>query len=803
MRLRTKIFLFIGGLFLVSFLLAQILDEVVSSKLVKHNERIIEKKIKERNAQRRSSIQTYMHMRLQYEQATIKAIIHRIEGIKYWQKAFSPTDFNLKTNTWLSAAELLVNNKRLDLIENINNQKLSSLIILDQPPPYHILALPLTGDVKLCIVDPQLPGMSLEGPFIGIPFMYNELIYTKTSQLSAGMLPPDPDQIFYLLYDPQFIEQFDENALAKKIKEFHVKAFDEHMTDVQLDFSQLTALSTAINRAFEYMKQAQRYLRANPQVTKDLIEKSGEWFHRKFENYYDITHGYNDAYDIDRIMADRFDQIEMIWQVLAFNATGLYHYDPFDRSAPRGIGHAGSKNHIGRAILTKSVFFSHPVDRLTNQVYKGDHGRIFIGESVGFSSKDEGGINQGRLTLGVDIRNILEGITLVSNQYALMLVNGKVVQAYDNQGLAFKYIEGTFPLSAISKQPTGIFKDRSGEAFYYETINLLGTNEVQLILYNTRDKEYALLDIATESARHLGNQLAMQTSIIAFMTLIVVIIVVHFLSKKITTPISILADTSRKVQEGQLERIDLPEKISNSKDEIAELYYSFREMITGLQEKEKVKGVLNKVVSPQIANKILDGQVELGGEEKVVTVLFADIRHFTQITEQIPPSELISILNLYMTVLSKTIDHYEGVIDKYVGDQVMALFGAPLSSIESAHHAVECAIQMIHTIQELNEERMQHQQLTFEIGIGIHTGIVVAGNMGAENRMNYTVLGANVNLASRLCSIAEGNQILVSKETLESYHVKDYISYKEIEEISLKGFSTPISVFEVFPKEER
>ena len=277
--------------------------------------------------------------------------------------------------------------------------------------------------------------------------------------------------------------------------------------------------------------------------------------------------------------------------------------------------------------------------------------------------------------------------------------------------------------------------------------------------------------------------------------LIFVLFFLNNIAKRITRPISHLAEVTGTVAEGKLEEIEIPEESKSKRhDEINALYQSFFEMVKGLKEKERVRGVLNKVVSKEIAEEALKGNIQLGGEEKRVTVFFADIRHFTEMTEKMDPKEEIKLVNSCMTLVSDIIDKHGGVIDKYVGDEVMTLFGAPIDKKESAFEAIKCAIDIIESLKKWNQEKGGHQ---IEMGIGIHTGTVVAGNMGAENRLNYTVLGANVNLASRLCSEAGPMEVLISEETLQEECVKANVEVEAKEAVDLKGFTKPVPIYSV------
>ena len=278
------------------------------------------------------------------------------------------------------------------------------------------------------------------------------------------------------------------------------------------------------------------------------------------------------------------------------------------------------------------------------------------------------------------------------------------------------------------------------------------------------------------------------------MGLAIVLLILHLISRSITKPVVHLAQVTKQVAEGDLDKIDIPPGAEARHDEISMLYHSFFDMVKGLQEKERVRGILNKVVSPEIADAALQGKIQLGGEEREVTVLFADIRGFTHLVEHMAPSDVITLINECMTRVSRVIDQHDGVIDKYVGDEVMALFGAPVEKEGSPSHAVSCAAAILKELQAWNGERKQAGLAPIEMGIGVHTGVVVAGNMGAENRLNYTVLGANVNVAARLCENAAPMELLISKATHDKLG-GEVPQTSPHEPISLKGFTEPLECY--------
>lgn len=264
-----------------------------------------------------------------------------------------------------------------------------------------------------------------------------------------------------------------------------------------------------------------------------------------------------------------------------------------------------------------------------------------------------------------------------------------------------------------------------------------------------------------------------------------------FLSRGLTRPVHSLVDATARVAHG-----DYHAHVSvRSRDEMGRLAAAFNEMTHGLLLKEQYRGVLDKVVSPEIADELLKGEVVLGGENREVTTLFADIAGFTALTEGMEPQEVITLINQCMDRLGRVVEETGGVVDKYVGDQVMALFGAPVALPDHAERAVNAALRMNAELADLNEQRAARGEPPLRVSTGIHSGIVVAGNMGSPNRLNYTVLGEGVNLAARLCSLAGAGEILVAEST---YHaVRHVVSATPLGHQSLKGFSTPIAVWRV------
>ncbi len=221
-----------------------------------------------------------------------------------------------------------------------------------------------------------------------------------------------------------------------------------------------------------------------------------------------------------------------------------------------------------------------------------------------------------------------------------------------------------------------------------------------------------------------------------------------------------------------------------------------------MRREETVRTNLARYLSPQIVDQIVkkDVQVNLGGDKRVVTVLFSDIRNFTSITESRPPDQLVHILNQYFTEMASIIFANQGSLDKYIGDAIVAVFGSLITLENSARNAVQAAIQMMNRLPILNERWMREYGFTMQIGIGINTGEVFLGNIGSPERMEFTVIGDTVNVASRFSGLARPGQVLVTRETLNRLGSAD-IKCSELPLAEVKGKAEKIEVYEVIWKE--
>ncbi len=285
---------------------------------------------------------------------------------------------------------------------------------------------------------------------------------------------------------------------------------------------------------------------------------------------------------------------------------------------------------------------------------------------------------------------------------------------------------------------------------------------------------------------------AVQIGLITIIALLLGIAACVFLVNVIVRPVKYLVEGVRAIGAGNY---DVAIKLKTS-DELGLLTNVFNETAKSLKEKEFLKGAFSTYVSSDVMNELLKDPSKLSvhGKRIKATMLFTDIRGFTAMSESLEPEWVVSVINEYLTLQTDRVFKWKGVLDKFVGDCVMAVYGVPAPKDDDSFRAVMTAMDIRESIKELNTSRKKKKQIVVEIGMGINTGDVVAGNMGSAQKMDYTVIGDNVNLASRLEANAPGGSIYVSESTYDE--TKDRIEYRELEPIKVKGKKDAIKIYE-------
>ncbi|MCL1834298.1 MAG: HAMP domain-containing protein [Leptospirales bacterium] len=280
---------------------------------------------------------------------------------------------------------------------------------------------------------------------------------------------------------------------------------------------------------------------------------------------------------------------------------------------------------------------------------------------------------------------------------------------------------------------------------------------------------------------------------ITLISLAAAVILILLFSRTLTRPIRRLVTAANTIQSGDFSVV-VPE---TSRDEIGRLSASFTNMAHGLAEREKMKDAFSKFVNKEVAELALKGDLKLGGERKDVAIFFSDIRSFTAMSEKLQPEEVVDFLNEYMTLMVKCVNDTNGSVDKFIGDAIMAVWGAPISYGNDTENAVNSALLMRDVLIKFNKGRGSVKKPIINIGCGINTGPVLVGQIGSEDRMEYTVIGDAVNLASRIESLNKpfGTDILISTDAYNI--VKGIFNVAPMKKIKVKGKHDPQQIYAV------
>ncbi len=309
------------------------------------------------------------------------------------------------------------------------------------------------------------------------------------------------------------------------------------------------------------------------------------------------------------------------------------------------------------------------------------------------------------------------------------------------------------------------------------------------------------LDVQTEGIAIMLERLFLYGLMAFGISLIAAFIFAYLLSKRVSSSLRSLCKTVATIGEGELScRSHL-----QTRDEFNQLAIAINDMARGLQERERLKTGVKRYVSKYALDDLLqlDKPLKIEGERKKVTILFSDIRGFTTLAEKYPPETILAQLNEYFQNMIDVIFEYGGTLDKFMGDGMMVEFGAPLEDHEQELHAVLAAIHMHLKLAELTKKWNDEGKPMLEMGIGIHTGMAVVGNIGSEKRMEYTAIGDAVNVASRLERVTKKikKPIIVSDEIYKK--TKDQFVFEDLDEVELQGREGVIKAYAMDPHAQK
>ncbi len=344
------------------------------------------------------------------------------------------------------------------------------------------------------------------------------------------------------------------------------------------------------------------------------------------------------------------------------------------------------------------------------------------------------------------------------------------------------------------------FAHTYGNAFYEaKGFHRFSGFEWGVLVSQPEERALRVLNPLTSTAsefQKLPLYLAVLTAAIMAMVVVLAGVASLLVSRGITSPLIALSQQAQRVQTGDLSaRVEI-----KSEDEVGVLGNAFNTMTHGLQEREREREVFGRVVSPEVREKLLSGQLALGGETRRVSVLFSDVRGFSTMVEMVSPNEAVTFLNEYLTEMSEAIRPWGGYINNFIGDAIFVIFGAPLDMAEPELHAVEAAMTMRERLAELNRGRLTRGLQIIRNGVGISTGEVVAGQIGSLERLQYTAIGDTVNVAARLESLTKEHPdfpILINEATADALKDHPGIGLKALGPVLVKGRTEPVQVYAV------
>lgn len=353
-------------------------------------------------------------------------------------------------------------------------------------------------------------------------------------------------------------------------------------------------------------------------------------------------------------------------------------------------------------------------------------------------------------------------------------VNGKFVAASPNH-----------PARDLASQTqSAMMKETGGKLFALKTFSPAPLQRPDLKVEITASRD------VTELRDRVRQALYRQLIGLGVVLVVVLLLALRFASR-LGNAVRAISTAAGKVKVG--EYVTVPPV--GTKDELERLGEDFNQMVQGLKERDRLRETFGRYVTRQVADHLLKGNVNLGGELVPVTVLFSDIRSFSTISETMDPRAVLDFLNEYFAGMVESVLFHHGVVDKFIGDAIMAVFGAPVPEPDDALNAARAALEMRNRLQKINEAFQKRGLPEIRAGIGLHSGQVVAGNMGHVERMEYTVIGDAVNLASRLEGMTKelACDIVMSEDLF--VQVKDEVEAEPLKRIKVKGRDQEVMVY--------
>lgn len=416
-----------------------------------------------------------------------------------------------------------------------------------------------------------------------------------------------------------------------------------------------------------------------------------------------------------------------------------------------------------------------------------------------------GGQTVGIVLVGLPMEELVERMAGPTALTAQESADRHQVTVYNAAGqvVATTFPAGLAPLLPIS--PNLYRRVQSSQDFSYLGRSLQDQGADVEEAFGSFDARHGadLAVFSVSTSGHQREQLLTQVllALIFSLAVLAVVLVGLLISAQIVRPVLSLVRAASRVEKG-----DLAHKVLvSTADEIGLLAHAFNRMVQGLRTKEYIRDAFGRFVSREVSESLLRGEIRLQGEKRTVSMLFADIRDFTRLSEQYDPDVMVRILNDYFSAMVDVAQQNGGTVNKFGGDSTLVIYGAPIHHADHANRAVESALWMRRRLSQLNTERLTRGEVPIRMGIGINTGEVVAGTVGSSDRMEYTVIGDAVNLSARVQGLNKEYpeyDILISEYTLQALHDQERYVIRSLGAMTLKGKSEAVHIYAVIGRAE-
>lgn len=823
MRLATRLFLIVGSLLLLICLIVYLVPYFLTKRESKRATESYFARLEERQAETHRERLGWLDGQLAEMEATIDSVLYSVARHPPMAAMLrgSPKEGNF--GAWYGAAYLLYYGSYCDLLTTTYNNQVAAGITWAKRHPKKVERIPISGQ-KMAWITEVGPKYQAGQAYIGV------LLPDVVAQLVNVYGGVHGGWDIYLLFDPHnLMNQHDliKNFIDQKGEEISKRSLPilpEAGQGAILTLKAMLAAAQWLQKEYGSDSQGIEKLNQKIQHLPTSVERESSEEILAGGEKLDALAG-KEGLVTTATFSDAFvDAVEMLSGLeLALALTlptmaGQPYENPLTTTAPLAAAHFPPPAvSFGYMVFSRDIFSLDflfdgarhlradppilpriPIGSGFSLISWGNPHFQTIINSLNLGSIGSQAPGEGFLNLGFSTQPLLNRMMAFTGDTVLLFVDGKVASVVPGTRVPYTSDLGT----ALEKEIGQITKsfgfiDLNENKYYYMYYPLRKQWDTSIITLMPGTEILNPIRSYIQDNEEFFHRTALQIVIGSICLFIIALIILEFIARHFTRPIRELAHISDQIGAGRFDQISLPTTAKGSKDEVSRLTEAFRGMVHGLEEREKIRSILQKVVSKEVASEILGGKVHLGGEVRNVTVLFSDIRNFTQISSNLPPTEVIAFVNSYMTAMTEIIEMHQGVIDKYVGDEIMALFGAPVTHRYGPLQGVAAALSMLQRLKSWNLEREKKGLFTIEAGTAVLYGEMVVGNMGAEARLDYTVMGANVNLASRMVSKAKGMEILITEPTCQLPQIHEIIELETLEPIMPKGFSEPIQVYKV------